>query len=172
MPVNTWREGTEKMELGSFPWCQWQYNRQQTETEIQERFSLNTRKYFVTAQMTEHWHRLPRSCGVSSLEIFKSCPGIDLSTLLWVALLKPVLSQVYPDVPTNLSHALILWFLKKKAERTETLHPKEEKGQRDIIHAYKYPIGKFEIMESGLSQLHSLAFQEAVGISWKAGNST
>jgi len=74
------------MELGSFPWCQWQYNRQQTETEIQERFSLNTRKYFVTAQMTEHWHRLPRSCGVSSLEIFKTHLGVILGILFQVFL--------------------------------------------------------------------------------------
>ena len=39
-------------------------------------------------QVTEHWHRLPRGCGVSSLEVSKSRLAVGLGTLLWVALLQ------------------------------------------------------------------------------------
>ena len=36
----------------------------------------------------EHWHRLPRGCGVSSLELSRSCLAMGLGTLLWVVLLE------------------------------------------------------------------------------------
>jgi len=39
-------------------------------------------------QVTEHWHRLPRGCGVSSLEVSRSHLAVGLGTLLWVALLQ------------------------------------------------------------------------------------
>jgi len=38
--------------------------------------------------VVEHWHRLPRGCGVSSLENFRSCLAMAMCTLLWVALLE------------------------------------------------------------------------------------
>ena len=38
-------------------------------------------------QVTEHWHRLPRGCGVS-LGIFINHLDVGLGTLLWVALLQ------------------------------------------------------------------------------------
>ena len=38
----------------------------------------------------EHWHRLPRGCGVSSLELSRSCLAMGLGTLLWVVLLEQV----------------------------------------------------------------------------------
>ena len=39
-------------------------------------------------QVTEQWHRLPRGCGVSSLEVSRSHLAVGLGTLLWVALLQ------------------------------------------------------------------------------------
>ena len=53
-------------------------------------------------QVTEQRHRLPRGCGVSSLEISKSHVDVGLSTLLWVSLLGHGLEQVTPEVPANL----------------------------------------------------------------------
>ena len=36
----------------------------------------------------EHWHRLPRGCGVSSLGMFRSRLAMGLGPLLWVSLLE------------------------------------------------------------------------------------
>ena len=36
----------------------------------------------------EHWHRLPRGCGVSSLGMFRSHLAMGLGPLLWVSLLE------------------------------------------------------------------------------------
>ena len=36
----------------------------------------------------EHWHRLPRGCGVSSLGMLRSCLAMGLGSLLWVSLLE------------------------------------------------------------------------------------
>ena len=36
----------------------------------------------------EHWHRLPRGCGVSSLGMLRCCVAMSLGPLLWVSLLK------------------------------------------------------------------------------------
>ncbi len=44
-------------------------------------------------QVMEHWHRLPRGCGVSSLEIFQSRLDVALGTLLWVSLLEQGLGR-------------------------------------------------------------------------------
>ena len=35
----------------------------------------------------EHWHKLPRDCRISSLEIFSICLDVDVGTLLWVSVL-------------------------------------------------------------------------------------
>jgi len=43
-------------------------------------FLLNTRQHFCAVM--EHWHRLPRGCGVSFLEISESCLDMGLGTLL------------------------------------------------------------------------------------------
>ena len=59
-------------------------------------------------QVTEHWYRLPRGCGVSSLEIFHSHVDVDLGILLWVFPLEQEVVQRDPDVPSNLNHSLIL----------------------------------------------------------------
>lgn len=40
-------------------------------------------EHSCAARMMEHWYRLPRGCGVSSLETFRSCLGVGLGTLLW-----------------------------------------------------------------------------------------
>jgi len=59
----------------------WQDKRQWTQLE-HSRFPLTIRKHFVTAQVMEHWHKLPRGCGVSSLGTFRSCLDTGLGTLL------------------------------------------------------------------------------------------
>jgi len=45
-------------------------------------------EHCCAVQVTEHWHRLPRGCGISSLEVSGSHLAVGLSTLLWVALLQ------------------------------------------------------------------------------------
>ena len=71
-------------------------------------FSLNTRKHFSAVWVTEQWHRLPRCCGVSSLEISKSHLDTAPGTLLWVSLLEQGLGHMDPVVSSNISHAVIL----------------------------------------------------------------
>ena len=51
-------------------------------------------EHFCTVEVMEHWHMLPRGCGVSSLETSKSCLDKGLGTLLWVALLELGFSQM------------------------------------------------------------------------------
>lgn len=51
-------------------------------------FPLNTRQHINAVQVTEHWHRLSRGCGIFSLEIFVSHLAVGLGTLLWVGLLQ------------------------------------------------------------------------------------
>lgn len=52
------------------------------------RLLLSTRQHFCAVRVAEHWHRLPRGCGVSSWGIFKNHLDVGLGTLLWVALLE------------------------------------------------------------------------------------
>ena len=59
-------------------------------------------------QVTEHWHRLPRGCGVSSLEVSRSRLAVGLGTLLWVALLQWEVGQRDPKGPACLRSAGIL----------------------------------------------------------------
>ena len=66
-------------------------------------FPLSTRKHFCAVQVTEHWHRLPRGCGISSLDIFT----LDV-VLLWVSLLEQGLGQMHTDVPANLTQPVFL----------------------------------------------------------------
>ena len=47
----------------------------------QEGFKLDIRKNFFSGRV-RHRHRLPRGCGVSSLDIFSSHLDVGLSTLL------------------------------------------------------------------------------------------
>ena len=51
--------------------------------------------------VTEHWHRLPRSCGVSSLGIFQCLLDMALGTLLWVSQLEQGLGQKDPEHPSH-----------------------------------------------------------------------
>lgn len=59
-------------------------------------------------QVMEYRHRLPRGCGLSSLEGSKSCLDVATGPLLWVALLQKVVCHTDPEVPANLSCAVIL----------------------------------------------------------------
>ena len=52
------------------------------------RFLLNTRKQFCAVWVLELWHRLPRGCGMSSSETFKSHLDVGLDNLPWVILLE------------------------------------------------------------------------------------
>jgi len=56
----------------------------------------------------EHWHRLPRGCGISSLGISQSHLDVALGTLLWVSLLGQGLEQRDPEGPASLSCAVLL----------------------------------------------------------------
>ena len=56
--------------------------------------------------MMEDWHS---SCEVS-LEISESLLDAVLVTLLWASLLEQGLEQTDPEIPSNLSHAVILGF--------------------------------------------------------------
>ena len=42
------------------------------------RYSLYTRKKFCAVWVIENKYRLPRGCGISSLEIFRSCLDMGL----------------------------------------------------------------------------------------------
>ena len=57
-------------------------------------------------------HRLPRDCGIFSLEISKCHVNMALGPLLWV--LEQGLGQMDPEVPANLSHYEILWFFESR----------------------------------------------------------
>ena len=56
----------------------------------------------------EHWHRLPRGCGVFSLGISQSRLDVALGTLLWVSLLGQGLEQRDPEGPANFNSFVIL----------------------------------------------------------------
>lgn len=58
------------------------------------RFPLSRRKHFLYMRVTEHWHGLPRGCGVSSLEIFESRLDVVLGTLLRVSAGAGTLNQM------------------------------------------------------------------------------
>ena len=75
-----------------------------------KKFSLNARKHCCAVWVREHWHRVPRGCGVSSLGICQSCLDVALCTLLWAPLLEEGLSQRDPEVPASLSHPVMLRF--------------------------------------------------------------
>jgi len=49
--------------------------------------SLWTPGALLCCAVMEHWNRLPRGCGVSSMRISERCLDVDLGTLLWVSLL-------------------------------------------------------------------------------------
>ena len=58
----------------------------------------------------EHWHRLPRGCGVSSLELSRSRLAMGLGTLLWVVLLEQGLGHRDTEGPACLSQPGVLGF--------------------------------------------------------------
>jgi len=90
--------------------------------------------------VTEHWHRLPRSCGISSLETFQSHLDMDLGTLLWVSLLEEGWARWPPELPSYLNHPVILWLFSTWTSVSikwiglficQISHP-ERDGQRDF----------------------------------------
>jgi len=70
----------KKSQLGSFQRCP--APQQVSEHKLEHRrFLLNTRQQFCAAGVMEHWYRLPRGCGISSLEVCKNCLEVGLGTL-------------------------------------------------------------------------------------------
>jgi len=59
-------------------------------------------------RITEHQHRLPRGCGVSSLELSRSRLAMGLGTLLWVVLLEQGLGHRDTEGPACLSQPGVL----------------------------------------------------------------
>ena len=51
-------------------------------------------EHSCAVQVMEHWHKLPRGCGVSPLEAFQSRLDMALGTLFWVSLKEQGLGQV------------------------------------------------------------------------------
>jgi len=66
-------------------------------------------KHFCAVQVAEYLHRLPRGCGVSSLENFESHLDVDLGTLLWLSLMEWGSGQTVPEVPFHLSHSALFF---------------------------------------------------------------
>lgn len=60
---------------------------------------LNTRQHFCTVQVTALGQAAQKNCGVSLLEVFKSCLNMVLDTLLWVSLLELGLCPVTSRTP-------------------------------------------------------------------------
>ena len=65
----------------------------------------------------KHWHRLPRGCGVSSLEVSRSCLDVGLGTLLWVAITG---AGVGPDGPKGLCQPQTFWDLLTQLKDIQT----------------------------------------------------
>ena len=105
MSINTWGKGAKKMEPNSFQWCP---------VPGQEEMVLNwntadsIRQNFCDVQVMEHWHRSPRGCEDSSLDVFKSYLDVVLGTLLWVSSHE---QEVEPeDHQQSFLISTILWF--------------------------------------------------------------
>ena len=82
MSIDTWGEGAIKPV--SFQWGPAPGQEGNGHKLEHWRLPLNTKSTYVLCG----WHRLPRRCGVSSLEIFRSLLDAGLGLLLWVSLLE------------------------------------------------------------------------------------
>lgn len=93
---------------------QWQNNRHWTQTgSFPQGFFLAIREALCYWGGWQHWHRLPRGCGVSSLKIIRSYVDVVLGRMLWVSLFEQGWGQMDPEAPSN------LWlFLPRKLERS------------------------------------------------------
>jgi len=94
-----------KLKLVSVEWFPVAERRHKLE---HRRHPPNIRKHFCAVQVMEHWHRLPRGCGVSSLQIFRRCLDMVLDPLFWVSLLEQGLGQMDPEIPANLICPMVL----------------------------------------------------------------
>lgn len=73
-----------------------------SENKLEHRRFHLIRKQFFTVWMAEHWHKLPRGCETSSLEISKSCLNVVLGNLLMVSLPEQGMEQLDPEgLPTS-----------------------------------------------------------------------
>lgn len=70
-----------------------------------EHFSLEKRR--LMGDLINRYKCL-RSCGVSSLEIFKSLLDMVLGILLWVFLPEHELDQRSPEMPSNFNYSVVL----------------------------------------------------------------
>lgn len=70
------------------------------------KFHTNTWNFF-TVRVMEHWYRLPRGCGISSLEVSKNCLDTGVGTLEF----SPALRGLGPaDLQRSLLTSAILSF--------------------------------------------------------------
>lgn len=72
---------------------------QWSQRELQE--IPSNHKFFSVSPCTG----FPDSCGVPSLEIFKTQLDVSMGSLPWVALLEQGLEQMYPEVTSNFNHS-------------------------------------------------------------------
>lgn len=77
--------------------------------KLEEEVPSEHQEHFCTVRVSKHWHRLPRGCGISSLETFSNHLGVGLDPLLWVSLLQQGLGQINPEIPATCSHSVTLW---------------------------------------------------------------
>lgn len=90
------------------------------ELTTKQSYDLDIRQHFCVMQVMEHWHGLPRGCGVSSMEILRSCLDVVLGILLWVSLLGQEIGPSSPCQTQPFCGSLIQGALSARQELGET----------------------------------------------------
>ena len=94
------------MEPDSFHWCR--VSGQEAVGTNWNMEGVSMMKCSSATWVPELWYRLPKGCGVSSLEIFRSHLDIETVSLLWVSLCKWEMGQIDPEVSGSLSQSIML----------------------------------------------------------------
>jgi len=66
-------------------------------------------------EVRKHWHRLPRSCGDSSLGISQGHLDVAMGNPALGVPAGPGGGKMDPGIPASLSHPAFLWFFKHAA---------------------------------------------------------